>query len=276
MNIQKLAAFCAGDQGGNPAGVVVADALPDAATMQRVAREVGFSETAFAARAGDAWQVRYYSPEAEIPFCGHATIALAAALAMQTGESRFRMQLAHDAIEVEGTRLSDRTGEAAFVSPPSRSRAATEEELAAALELFGLDRSDLQQGFTPAVIHAGADHIFLPIARRERLAAMAYDFARGQALARERGWVTMLLAHAQSPTLFHARNAFAYGGVYEDPATGAAAAALAGYLRAQGYAGGTRIEVHQGDDMGTPCRLQATTPQEVGGRVRVSGTARVM
>jgi PhzF family phenazine biosynthesis protein len=276
MNIQKFAAFCAGEQGGNPAGVVVADALPDAAAMQRVAREVGFSETAFAARAGDTWQVRYYSPEAEIPFCGHATIALAAALAMQTGEQRFRMQLAQAQIDVEGHRLSERTGEAAFVSPPSRSRAPTPQELADALGLFGLSSDDLQAGFAPAVIHAGSDHIFLPLERRERLAAMAYDFARGQAVARERGWVTMLLAHAQTPTLFHARNAFAYGGVYEDPATGAAAAALAGHLRAQGYAPGTQIEVQQGDDMGTPCRLYATTPQDVGGRVRVSGTARVM
>ena len=276
MDIQKIAAFSAGDQGGNPAGVVVGEALPDAATMQAVAREVGFSETAFVARSGAGWQVRYFSPEAEIPFCGHATIALAAALAMRTGQARFHLQLSRDAIDVEARSLSDRFGEASFISPPSRSAAVPDEDLAAALDLFGLQRADLDPTLAPARIHAGADHLLLPLASRATLAAMAYDFARGQALMREKGWLTVLLVHRESPTLFHARNPFAYGGVYEDPATGAAAAALAGHLRTQGYAAGTRIEVHQGDDMGTPCRLHATTPDEAGGRVRVSGTARVM
>ena len=50
--------------------------------MQRIAAEVGYSETAFAMRDGDRWRVRYFSPEAEVPFCGHATIALGAALAV--------------------------------------------------------------------------------------------------------------------------------------------------------------------------------------------------
>ena len=60
---------------------------------------------------------------------------------------------------------------------------------------------------------------------------MTYDFARGQALMRQEGWVTVLLGHAESAVRFSTRNAFAYGGVYEDPATGASTAAFAGYLR---------------------------------------------
>jgi PhzF family phenazine biosynthesis protein len=79
MNVSRIAAFSDGDTGGNPAGVVIG-VLPDAATMQRVAAEVGFSETAFAAPEGDGWRVRYFSPQTEVPFCGHATIALGAAL----------------------------------------------------------------------------------------------------------------------------------------------------------------------------------------------------
>lgn len=59
MNVLKIAAFSDGDAGGNPAGVVLADALPADAEMQRIAAEVGFSETAFAAPAGPGWRVRY-------------------------------------------------------------------------------------------------------------------------------------------------------------------------------------------------------------------------
>ena len=82
MRIQKIAAFSDGDSGGNPAGVLIAEFLPDETEMQRIAAEVGFSETVFAAPLGDSWRVRYFSPESEVPFCGHATIALGAALAL--------------------------------------------------------------------------------------------------------------------------------------------------------------------------------------------------
>ncbi|PNA91198.1 PhzF family phenazine biosynthesis protein, partial [Pseudomonas sp. MPR-AND1B] len=59
MTVLRIAAFSDGNQGGNPAGVWIGEALPDAATMQAIATEVGFSETAFAAPAGEAWRVRY-------------------------------------------------------------------------------------------------------------------------------------------------------------------------------------------------------------------------
>ena len=60
---------------------------------------------------------------------------------------------------------------------------------------------------------------------------------------------------AESEQLFHARVAFAPGGVVEDPATGAAAAGLAEVLRAQNWPHGGAFFVHQGDDMGMPSRL---------------------
>ena len=81
IQVQKIAAFSDGNQGGNPAGVAILDHLPSEGTMQRIAAEVGASETAFAAYHLGRWRVRYFSPETEIPFCGHATIALAAACA---------------------------------------------------------------------------------------------------------------------------------------------------------------------------------------------------
>lgn len=53
MDVQRIAAFSNGSNGGNPAGVVLCDALPAAAAMQAVAAEVGYSETVFAAPAED-------------------------------------------------------------------------------------------------------------------------------------------------------------------------------------------------------------------------------
>ncbi|TIV08139.1 MAG: PhzF family phenazine biosynthesis protein, partial [Mesorhizobium sp.] len=93
MDILRIAAFSNGNTGGNPAGVVIGEALPDTADMQRVAAEIGFSETAFAAPEGDSWRVRYFSPESEVPFCGHATIALGAALVRKFGNGVFALIL---------------------------------------------------------------------------------------------------------------------------------------------------------------------------------------
>lgn len=81
MNVLKLAAFSQNGQGGNPAGVAFYDAMPSEEEMLKIAKEVGYSETAFLVKhpQGDGWRVRYFAPEMEIPFCGHATIALGAA-----------------------------------------------------------------------------------------------------------------------------------------------------------------------------------------------------
>lgn len=76
MEVQHIAAFSNGQNGGNPAGVVICAELPEPAAMQKVAADVGYSESVFAAPLGEAWRVRYFAPEVEVDFCGHATIGL--------------------------------------------------------------------------------------------------------------------------------------------------------------------------------------------------------
>lgn len=88
--------------------------------------------------------------------------------------------------------------------------------------------------------------------------------------------MTISFIHAENANLFHARNAFAFGGVYEDPATGAAAAALAGYLRDVDWVHGGSITILQGFDMGVPSRLRADIIGQPGTSIRVSGGARVI
>ena len=80
----------------------------------------------------------------------------------------------------------------------------------------------------------------------------------------------------ETPRLFHVRNAFAAGGVVEDPATGAAAAAFAGYLRDIGWPHGGAIDIVQGEDMGARSLIRAEIGEDTGSSLRVSGTARFM
>jgi PhzF family phenazine biosynthesis protein len=276
MSLQKIAAFSDGAQGGNPAGVWIGDALPAAAEMQRIASELGFSETAFAAPAGAGrWRVRYYAPEGEVPFCGHATIALGAALARQRGDGVFALSLSQAQITVEGRQHGDLV-QAALQSPPTRSAPVPAALLAEALALFGYAPDDLDPRIPPALAHGGADHLVLALRSRGALSAMHYDLDAGRRLMQAAGLVTIVLVVAESDQLLHTRNAFASGGVLEDPATGAATVALAGYLRDLGWPHGGAIDVVQGEDMGMRSRLRAEIGPELGGSIRVSGTARWM
>lgn len=275
MNILKIAAFSDGDTGGNPAGVVLGGELPEVVAMQRIAAEINFSETAFAAPAGTAWRVRYFSPESEVPFCGHATIALGAALALKQGDGVFALTLNEANITVEARTGGDLVT-AALQSPPTRSMPAPAPLVSGALALFGYTPEDVDARIPPAIVHGGADHLALVLKSRQTLAAMAYDLDAGRNLMNRAGLVTILLAWAETPQRFHTRNPFASGGVYEDPATGAATAAFAGYLRDIKWPHGGAIDLVQGEDMGMRSRLRAEIPPKPGSSIRVSGTARIM
>lgn len=271
--VNRLAAFSCGEHGGNPAGVVISEALPSTEEMQTIAKDVGYSETAFAAQVGDAWRVHYFAPEIEVPFCGHATIALGAALATRFGNGTFHLNLNAATIIVEG-RSTDEGLSATLLSPSTRSISADPRLIEEALELFGYRRADLDRRLPPAIAEAGARHLVVALSERKSLADMRYDITQGRSLMLKYGFATVSLVVAESNHRFHSRNPFAAGGIYEDPATGAAAAALAGYLRDVRWPHEGLIEIAQGDDMGVPCRLFAEISDEPGAGIRVSGRVR--
>jgi predicted PhzF superfamily epimerase YddE/YHI9 len=143
MDIQRISAFSDGDTGGNPAGVLISDAHPSVEDMRAIAADVGFSETAFAAPQGNgAWRVRYFSPQSEVPFCGHATIALGSALTREFGPGRYNLKLNEAEISVEGA-VSGELVEAALQSPPTRSQPAPDDVVSEVYGSFRLhERSD--------------------------------------------------------------------------------------------------------------------------------------
>jgi len=275
MTVQRIAAFSDGNTGGNPAGVWIAETHPSDAEMRRIAAEVGFSETAFACPLKDGFRVRYFSPESEVPFCGHATIALGAALALKHGDGTFKLVLNEADITVAGQQR-DGVISAALQSPPTHSAAAAPELVSDALELLGYTPDALDPDIPPAFINGGANHLVLGLKTRTALAAMQYDLAAGRELMNREDIVTILLVYSETPQLFHTRNPFASGGVYEDPATGAATAAFAGYLRDIAWPHNGVIDVVQGEDMGMRSLLRAELSSVPGSSIRISGTARLM
>ncbi|MEU6782135.1 PhzF family phenazine biosynthesis isomerase [Nonomuraea angiospora] len=272
--VMRYAAFTTTPAGGNPAGVVLdARELSDA-EMLAIAAELGYSETAFLHPTDERqYRIQYFSPLAEVAFCGHATIAASVALGERIGPGI--VDLATQAGPVPVEIAADSTGgiTATLTSPPTSTRQASEQEVRAALAALGWSADDLDPEYPPHVAYAGNHHLVLAAASRRRLADLDYDFdALGKHMA-DRGWTTVHLFWPESPTVCHARNPFPPGGVVEDPATGAAAAAFTGYLRTLGRLKDDAIlTIHQGVDMGRPSLLTCTTiPDD--SRVKVSGTA---
>jgi PhzF family phenazine biosynthesis protein len=272
--VLRYSAFTDAGRGGNPAGVVLeADDLPDA-DRQRLAAAVGYSETAFVDRPGPdgSYRVRYFSPRAEVDFCGHATVAAAVALAERGGDGALELDTRAGRIAVR-TQTGPDGPSATLTSVPTRTRPAEPAEVSAALAALRWSAADLDPRYPVDVAFAGNDHLVLAVHDRGRLAALDYDYPALAGLMAERGWTTVHLVWAEIPTVFAARDPFPPGGVVEDPATGAAAAAFGGYLRAHQLVPlPAQLTIRQGDDMGRPSRLLVDVDPD-DPRVRVTGAA---
>jgi PhzF family phenazine biosynthesis protein len=273
MDVLRLAAFSQNGKGGNPAGVVFCDEMPGEEEMLRTAKEVGYSETAFLVKQADGWRVRYFAPAMEVPFCGHATIALGAALGERFGPGEYKLFLNEGEINVRaegwGAGMS-----ATLYSRNTKSEDAPGGYVDTVLAAFNLTHDDLNPVFPVRFASAGARHLIVVLKDRATLSNMEYQFDRVRELMLEQGLITISLLWPASENIFHSRNAFASGGVYEDPATGAAAAALAGYLRDIGWQGRQEFTILQGEDMGMPSRLRVRYGPTAGESVSVSGETR--
>ncbi len=277
--VLRLSAFALDGAGGNPAGVVLDARALDERQLQALAGEVGYSETVFVTDGPPEpdrrhYRVRYFSPLAEVPFCGHATIALGAALGSVLGPGDLVLDTAAGPVTLRTGQDPSGQWWARLASVPPRQQQVSAELLQRALDCFGWSSDVLEPGLPPMLCYAGAWHLVLNLARRADLEAMSYDFAELQGLCAEQGWTTVSVLFQLSPQEYLARNPFPVGGVVEDPATGAAAAALGGYLAAlEVVRPPTRLRVLQGEQIGRPSELIVELPADQAS-VWVSGAVR--
>jgi PhzF family phenazine biosynthesis protein len=274
MQILRYAAFSSDPAGGNPAGVVLDATGADDVQMQQVAAQVGFSETAFLVpRGGNRFDVRYFSPLAEVSFCGHATIASGAAYAERHGPGTLVFDTMSGPVgvrtHVDGTQVS-----ATLVSVTPQTVPIGADLLAALLYKLRWSPGDLDAALPPRIGYAGAWHPILAARTRARLADLDYDFVALGELMAQHAWTTVELVWRQSADVFHARNPFPPGGVFEDPATGAAAAAFGGYLRTLSLVDlPAVVTIHQGAELGRPSLLSVGIPAEPESGISVTGSA---
>jgi PhzF family phenazine biosynthesis protein len=272
----RYAAFTMDGHGGNPAGVVLDASGLDAMKMQAIAADVGYSETAFlVGRQGEpnGYDVRYFAPLQEVPFCGHATIAAAVALVERSPADELIFHIPAGVVSITTFQNDDGELVAEMTSVAPRTAEPEPGLLTAALQALHWSADDLDLDYPVLLANAGSEHLVLVAKTRQRLADLDYDFDALAKLMREHALVTLQLIWPESKKRYHSRNPFAGSGVVEDPATGAAAAAFGGYLRELGIIGeNAAFTIIQGVDMGRPSKLEVSVIRGEPG-VRVTGAA---
>ncbi len=275
--ILRYAAFSTTPDGGNPAGLVLDASHLDDAGMLAVAAAVGYAETAFVTAPGVGGdprrsRVRYFSPIAEVPFCGHATIALAVALSARDGAGSFTFDTPVGPVVIE-TAGDGADITASFTAVEPKVAIFDDGVLTDLLGLLGVGPADLNPAYPPRIAYSGNWHPVLVLSDRNLFDSFGFDPEAVRKLMDAQGWAaTVAVLHRIADDEFEARNLFPVGAITEDPATGAAAAAVGAYLRLLGLVKPpARVLIHQGRHVGRPGLLTVDIP--AAGGIVVSGTA---
>ena len=252
-----LRVFTRGDEGGNHLGVVTDATGLTTTSMQEIALDLAFSETIFLEwEAEHVPRVRIFTPGGELPFAGHPLVGMAWTL-KQLGPG------GPDTLRCEAFDVPIRLdGDGASIDVPLDQPVRAAPEAASLAATVGL----------PAPVSACWVDMPLPYLLLESGSPEAVSAAQPASEETFQGCgADMVYLYAfESSEAVRARF-FAPGhGVFEDPATGSAATALAASLRAGGRASG-RLTISQGSEIGHPSTINLTWHD---GRAIISGTVR--
>ena len=240
--------------------------------LQRLAREINFSETVFVypPESGGHVRIRIFTPAAEIPFAGHPTLGTAFVLAAPLQLGEIRLETGSGIVPVRLER--DERGRIVFgrmEQPlPTVEPYSDEQRL---LDALGVDDSEL-----PVELYDnGLRHVYVALTSEDAVATLQPDFGRLGELPAVLG----INCFAGTGKRWKTRMFAPGGGVPEDPATGSAAGPLALHLARHGrVAFGDEIEISQGTELGRPSTLYARADgsAESVERVEVGGSAVVV
>lgn len=275
MKVEKISAFSYNNEGGNPAGVVFCEKMLSDEEMLNIAKDVNYSETAFLVKQDDSFRIRYFSPTTEIAFCGHATIASGSSIGEKFGFGTYELILNDGKIQIE---VGQNEGKSftSISSMSTHSRDVEEDYINSIIEAFSFNADDLNKKHPIKIAFTGNNHLIIFLKDKQKLQEMKYDFPKVKTLMEQENIVTISILWEENKNLYHSRNAFAYGGFIEDPATGSAAIALGEYLRDQGYKESGDIEILQGFDMDQPSQLFVSFSNIANSSIKVSGTSRII
>jgi trans-2,3-dihydro-3-hydroxyanthranilate isomerase len=255
---------------GNPLAVVLEPEGLDTAAMQTIAREFNLSETVFVfppADKANRAKIRIFTPVSELPFAGHPTVGTAVLLGRLDGGTNprdFVLELNIGLVPCKVTPNGTDGGRAMFDLPRLPQDIGAPADDATIASALGLEKGDIGfDGLRSARWSAGAPYSIVPVRglesiKRCRINPAAWDKAFGfdaHAAAYMFCRETVTTGYA-----FHTRMFAPHQGVPEDPATGSAAAAFAGYIATFDKLkdGSHPLVIEQGYEMGRPSLIELT------------------
>lgn len=243
MKVYKVNSFTHNGQGGNPAGIVLLDSDIPTSRKQEIAKEVGYSETAFvlpsALNEAD-FNVTFFTPTDEVPLCGHATIAAYSVLLLEK-----RLPKRHLVQDTKAGQLKIEIEEGSSMvymeqSTP-KGEALNTDSIQTLKSIFTVSE-EVQNLFTcaydaysheielnPEIWNTGLRDILLPIKNRALLNALTIDFKALSDLSKSEN-VVGVHAFTYEDGQFYARNFAPLYGIDEESATGTSNGALTAYL----------------------------------------------
>jgi trans-2,3-dihydro-3-hydroxyanthranilate isomerase len=252
--------------------------------MQKITKEIGFSETTFilsdASRDG-GYDVRIFTPAAEVPFAGHPTLGTAYII---------RREILRQSVDHVNLNLKIGQIPVAFRPQPGGEKIpwmtpkeASFHETFEAKEIAPLLRvraEDIDEDFPIETVTTGLPFVFVPLRSLDAVkrAAAAKDPWLDWVKDREAKMVMVFCRQTVEPeNHIHARMFADYYGIVEDPATGSANSCLAAYLVQHRYFGGDAIDirVEQGYEIGRPSRIYLRASQK-NGRIEVNVGGKVV
>ena len=248
----------------------------DATTMQTLALEIGFAETTYVTGVRDGgYDVRIFTPDAELPFAGHPTLGTAFTLASEdrVGSHVVQTSAAGDVpVEV------DLPGGMAWMEQLPPSFGDELEDRAAVARAAGLEPEDLVDGLPVVAGTTGLPHLMVAVRDEATLRRARRDDAGCGAVCAAARAESLYLFTVRGDGDVMARMFDRGANIGEDPATGSAAGPLGAYLARHRLAGlpGT-VVVAQGEMVGRPSFLHVEVePRGDSFAVRVGGGVRIV
>lgn len=254
--VKIVKAFTTDPHLGNPAGVIINDIGLDTVVMQKIAKQIGVSESVFINQNGNLYNLRYFSPTKEMDFCGHATIAAYHAIGLKDRFTiSFETRLGSKKIEIREDSLY-------FIDMGKLEQQYVVKDIHLIADLIGVKKADIHGA---EVLSVGVPKLLIKLSNLNILLKLQPQFDEISDFCQQtgiRGFYPYTQETLLADSTFHARQFNPMAGINEDPITGVAGAALGAWY-------GKNCIIEQGHSMNAFGRMFV----EVNETIKVGGQA---
>lgn len=243
LKVYQVDAFTRQSFGGNPAGVVTEVSKISEEEMQKIAREMNCSETAFVLPATNSkadFKVRFFTPSEEVDLCGHATIATFHVLYeegkinLDCKEKLVFQETKAGVLPVYLIASNDGKLDRVIMGQTMPKIIKISDEISQVAELLGLEVADLELNNLPLqIVSTGLPDMMVPVKNLDTLKKASPDFTRLRKYQKEKGFISIhaFTFETENPDSYiHTRDFAPSVDINEESATGTANGALAAYL----------------------------------------------